>query len=200
MIPRLRLCFSFWAYPVLAAALLYAGLAGAPELGGLAVVALLASGVVSWTVIEYLLHRFVFHPETGRGARERLAERLHGVHHRVPKDPNEILAGPEVSLPPSAVVFGLLLLGTGSLPVAAVVMTGIWGGFLCYEGVHYAVHTSHAQGLLRRHRRWHFHHHFVDAGVHYGVTSPLWDSVFATRRKRPRGPKHQRFTRSGRPS
>jgi hypothetical protein len=35
--------------------------------------------------------------------------------------------------------------------------------------------------------RWarghHFHHHFVDARVNYGVTSPVWDVVLRTRRR-----------------
>ncbi len=200
MNPRLRLYFSFWAYPILAGALLYAGLAREPERGGLSALAFAGSGVLWWTLIEYLLHRFVFHPAAGGGARERLADRLHGIHHRVPKDPNEILAGPAVSLPPSAAVFGLLLAGTGSLSAAAAAMAGVWGGFLCYEGVHYGIHTSRAQGLLQRHRRWHFHHHFVDDGVHFGVTSPLWDWVFATARTPSRNAQRAGLTRSGKPS
>lgn len=178
MIGRLRLFFSFWAYPTLAAALLWAGLGAEAEGSVLDYIWLLPSGVFVWTLVEYVLHRFVFHIRSPRW--RGFAYRLHGVHHTHPRDPEKILTSPEVSLPPSAVIFGAVWLGTGSLEAAAGVIAGVWTGFLYYEWVHLRVHTTHAAGILDRHRRWHFHHHFVDDRVCFGVTSPLWDAVFGT--------------------
>jgi sterol desaturase/sphingolipid hydroxylase (fatty acid hydroxylase superfamily) len=183
MIRRLRLFFSFWAYPLVAAALLWAGLRTGTERSGPVSLWLIPVGVVLWTLVEYLMHRFLFHPRGNWPAFRRFAYGLHGIHHRYPRDPEEILAGPSTSLPPSLAIFLALVAGTGSLSSAAGVMTGVWAGFLYYEWVHYRVHTTNAGGLLQRHRRWHFHHHFVDDSVCFGVTSPLWDAVFGTVRK-----------------
>ena len=64
---------------------------------------------------------------------------------------------------------------------AALVMTGLWSGFLYYEWVHYKVHLSASTwGFLGRQRRQHFMHHFAEPNRRFGVTSPLWDFVFGT--------------------
>lgn len=40
--------------------------------------ALLVAGIVSWTLAEYVVHRFVLHD---------LAPRAHGLHHANPEEP-----------------------------------------------------------------------------------------------------------------
>ena len=182
MTARFLMFFSFWAYPLLSGLLLYWGLVREPERSGFEIRVLIAYGVLLWSLIEYLMHRFLFHPNHRIDSLQRLADGLHGIHHRKPRDPREILASATTSIPPSLLILGLLWIATGSLLTIAGVMTGVWAGFLYYEWVHYRVHTTNAAGLLDWHRRRHFHHHFVDDTACFGVTSPLWDIVFGTLR------------------
>ena len=135
-------------------------------------------GVLSWTFLEYVLHRFVLH---ARG----LDFTGHGVHHDEPKDPDKILVQPLLGLLASLPVFAILLALTPGVFAAAAVMTGIWTGFLYYESVHYRIHVSTKNSpLLQWQRRSHFHHHFTDSGRCFGVTSPVWDRIAGTRRLR----------------
>jgi sterol desaturase/sphingolipid hydroxylase (fatty acid hydroxylase superfamily) len=47
--------------------------------------------------------------------------------------------------------------------------------------MHYAIHhfpmKSRIGSYLRRH---HLRHHYLDADINYGVSSPIWDVVFKT--------------------
>ena len=58
----------------------------------------------SWTLLEYWLHRIVFHfePEHGIGARVHWI--IHGVHHEHPNDPMRLVMPPSVSVPLGAAV------------------------------------------------------------------------------------------------
>ena len=59
--------------------------------------------------------------------------------------------------------------------------------YACYEWVHRHHHThapkSWYGAWLRKH---HFIHHFHDARMNHGVTSPFWDVVFGTYRSQDR--------------
>lgn len=183
MTERLGLFFSFWAYPFLSGVLLYSSILHEPERRMFEISILIVYGLVLWTFIEYLMHRFLFHPHYAVDSFQRLAETLHGIHHQKPKDPTEILTSASKSIPPSFLILGMLWLVTGSFLSSAGMITGVWVGFMYYEWTHYRVHTSNSSKLLDWHRRRHFHHHFVDNGAYFGVTSPLWDFVFCTLKK-----------------
>ena len=111
MAARLRLFASFWLYPLLG--LLLAAITGIPDaLGsGWALPLWIGVGVAGWTLIEYGLHRFVFHPGARLEVLKATAYRMHGRHHQNPRNPRDILVSPEFSLITSAVIFGLLWLG-----------------------------------------------------------------------------------------
>src|SRR5437879_1645896 len=60
---------------------------------------LFVGGVALWTLLEYLLHRFVFHL-TPRGRLGVLfAYLIHGVHHAFPEDRRRWLMPPLVTVP-----------------------------------------------------------------------------------------------------
>jgi sterol desaturase/sphingolipid hydroxylase (fatty acid hydroxylase superfamily) len=177
---RLSLFFSFWAYPPLSGLFLYWGGVQSPARNVVEYPVLIVYGILLWTLVEYLMHRFLFHPGNGWESLARVAEALHGVHHRRPRDPNEILASARTSIPPSVVIIGLVWIASRSIFTTAGVMSGVWMGFVYYEWVHYRVHMTNASGLIDWHRRHHFHHHFVDERRCFGITSPLWDVVLGT--------------------
>ncbi len=170
---------SFWMYPLLSLALLavaarWGGPTGRPLL-------LLAVGLGLWTLLEYALHRFVFHWRPANRRLKRFLAGLHLRHHGDPRNEGAILVRPGYSLTVSAIMLAVLWLALGGFGSAVWVLTGAWIGFLYYETVHYRIHKSkRSGGLLGLQRRAHFYHHFVDDDRCFGVTSPVWDWVFGT--------------------
>jgi sterol desaturase/sphingolipid hydroxylase (fatty acid hydroxylase superfamily) len=132
-------------------------------------------GFVAWTLIEYWLHRLVFH-----GALPAIA-RMHGGHHA---DPTGWIGVP--------VWYSLGCFLAGGVPIVAVVgwddggavVVGLLLGYLLYIGVHDAAHhrTSYLHAWFPQLRLNHLRHHYQDADSCFGVTSDLWDRVFGTRR------------------
>jgi hypothetical protein len=163
---------------------------------------LFLGGLVMWTVVEYVLHRFVFHaPEDVMDETHRIIAELtpgepaipalpgwrhvayfitHGVHHEYPSDSSRLVLPPAVSVPAAAafyLAFRLLLGAPDALPAFA----GFVVGYLIYDTVHYAVHHRQLPTALGRYtKRRHYRHHFVDPDRDYGVSSPVWDVVFGT--------------------
>lgn len=174
---------SFWIFPILALILLYFALGAEPQWSMGHVVLLFGLGVFIWTFLEYALHRFVFHvqiPIRNPHLRD-IVNGSHLLHHASPRDPTIILVHTGYGMTISSLLFGLLYAVFLNASSAAVVLTGIWAGFLYYEAVHYRVHFSlSATRLIAWQRRKHFHHHFTTNKRWFGVTTPLWDYVFGT--------------------
>lgn len=181
-----RFC-SFWIYPSLACLLLVLSLRQRPPWEQL--LWLIPLGGFIWSLLEYLLHRFLFHWIPRHRGIRKVVQSLHLSHHGDPRNPDKILVRPIYSLPVSALFLGIFYTVTGSLFSASALLTGIWMGFLYYELVHYRMHLSKVSGgLLRVQRQGHFYHHFVDQHHCFGVTSPLWDRIFGTYRPPPARP------------
>ena len=148
--------------------------------------ALIALGTLVWTLIEYLLHRFLLHYRPQRPALLAVVERLHLGHHRNPRDEAKITVPVSGSLPIAGALLGLFRLMAGSWEVAALLMTGSIAGYLCYETVHFWIHCgAHRGRWLRQQRAHHFFHHFENQTRCFGVTTRLWDLVWGTGRVRP---------------
>jgi sterol desaturase/sphingolipid hydroxylase (fatty acid hydroxylase superfamily) len=175
---------SFWLFPLLAIALLYATSRSLTKPVTSELIWLVPLGILGWTLLEYGLHRFAFHIQVPlRNPRLReILNASHLEHHAAPRDPNKILVHPVFGLAVSSVLYALLYGIFGDAFRAAGVLTGIWTGFLYYEAVHYRVHFSlSASGFIAWQRRTHFYHHFTNNKRCFGVTSPMWDYVFGTR-------------------
>jgi sterol desaturase/sphingolipid hydroxylase (fatty acid hydroxylase superfamily) len=163
--------------PVLAVLTVHARNGG---LGGLALAAWFAGGIIVWTLTEYLLHRFVFHYHPSSGWGKRLHFLMHGVHHDYPSDAKRLVMPPAVSVPLALLFYGLFVWMLQPLHAQAL-MIGFTVGYLVYDLMHYALH--HAQfrsGWLYRLKRHHMRHHYADPGHGFGVSSPLWDRVFGS--------------------
>src|SRR5688572_20094938 len=52
----------------------------------LSAVGLFITGLLMWTLLEYVAHRFVFHMEPDTPLKENIQYKFHGVHHDYPKD------------------------------------------------------------------------------------------------------------------
>ena len=146
------------------------------------VVALFVVGVFMWTLLEYVVHRYVFHYEPKTRAGKMLHFIIHGVHHDYPNDASRLVLPPVVSVP-MAVLFYALFFGTLGR-FAPAVSAGFGFGYVCYDTIHYAIHHfGMKSGVCLWLKQYHLRHHYHDDHVGYGVSSPLWDYVFRTNRK-----------------
>lgn len=137
-----------------------------------------AFGVLLWTLLEYLLHRFVFHHAP-------IISEIHERHHH---DPMALIGAPAWTsfvLALIGVLFPLWLLV--GLSVAAGITAGVICGYLWYVLVHYASHHWHPQhgSYLYRVRVRHARHHYFHDEGNFGVTVEFWDRVFRTQLDRP---------------
>src|SRR5437867_2713464 len=141
-----------------------------PELSGVNLVTLFFGGLLTWTLTEYLLHRFVFHYEPKTNLGKRIHFLAHGVHHDYPNDSLRLVMPPVISVPLAVVFCGFFfaLLGATFLPPF---FAGFIVGYLFYDMIHYATHhapmTTTAVGLwVKKH---HMRHHYQTNDQFYGV-------------------------------
>ena len=139
-------------------------------------------GVAIWTLLEYIIHRYLFHYEPSSRIGKQLHFVVHGVHHDYPNDAKRLVMPPAVSIPLAIVFYGLFFLIFRY--AAPAVWAGFVGGYVCYDGIHYAIHHLPMKaGILNRLKQHHLRHHFHDDHAGYGVSSPFWDYIFRTNRK-----------------
>lgn len=159
---------------------------GARDLNTGETVGLVATGWLFWTLMEYWIHRIVFHfePESGPGARFHWI--IHGVHHDHPNDPLRLVMPPSVSVPLAAGFYGLFVLVLGSA-AGNVFAAGFLLGYLVYDMTHYYLHHFKPKTRFGRlMRELHMRHHFQDDTRGFGISAPFWDYIFRTPLKRNR--------------
>ena len=141
---------------------------------------LLLLGLLTWTLFEYSLHRFIFHWKTESSVIQSVVFVVHGNHHIDPSDPRRNMMPPIVSVPVSAAIWAALLLIMG--PMGSIVFLGFAIGYVLYDSIHYACHQlPMRRGVLRHLRRHHIRHHHARIDGNYATTGILWDWVFRTR-------------------
>ena len=159
---------------------------GAKQLPTAETVGLVASGWVFWTLMEYWIHRIVFHfePESGPGARFHWI--IHGVHHDHPNDPLRLVMPPSVSVPLAAGFYGLFVLVLGT-DAGNVFAAGFLLGYLVYDMTHYYLHHFTPKTRFGKvMRELHMRHHFQDDTRGFGISAPFWDYIFGTPLRRGR--------------
>jgi sterol desaturase/sphingolipid hydroxylase (fatty acid hydroxylase superfamily) len=136
-----------------------------------------AIGVASWSLTEYVVHRYLGHVF----ARNRNFFAVEHVRHH---------ATTSYFAPAWKKGGAAAIVAAAVMPVAGIVAgkrdglaftAGLVGAYLGYEWLHYRAHVA---APANRYQRWlrkhHFFHHFHSPGSNHGVTSPLWDKVFGT--------------------
>jgi cyclopropane-fatty-acyl-phospholipid synthase len=162
----------FGLYVAVVTALAAFLLIAAPHREGLQVGALVVVGWVSWTAVEYVLHRFLLHGVAP-------FSRWHAEHHLRPR---ALIYTPTILS--AALIAGTVFVpawAIGDLWRACALTLGFLTGNLAYAVIHHATHhwRSDNAWLLRR-KRWHARHHQVGNRACYGVSSPFWDHVFGS--------------------
>ena len=152
------------------------------KLSILAVAGLFLLGVLLWTLLEYLIHRYIFHHEPKTRLGKRLHYVIHGVHHDYPNDARRLVMPPSISIPLAFFFYGLFFVIFGRL--TSGVFAGLVFGYVCYDMLHYATHHfPMKRGLWLWLKQYHLRHHYKDDDAGFGISSPLWDYVFRTTRK-----------------
>lgn len=135
-------------------------------------------GVLSWTFVEYLMHRFLYHKIKDATFNSGFQYLFHGVHHKYPTDESRLVLPVVPSLLIASLFFGLFYLIMGAF--AFVFASGFLIGYITYMNIHYIIHKSSPS---HRFRFWWVHHnthHYEQHDRAFGVTSPIWDYIFAT--------------------
>ncbi|GMT00783.1 hypothetical protein PENTCL1PPCAC_22957 [Pristionchus entomophagus] len=140
-------------------------------------------GVLTWTLTEYLLHRFVFHWEPSPHSPSQLVLHflLHGIHHKTPMD-GDRLVFPPVPAVPIVGFFYLIYSNTLPWPIFCAFGSGKLFGYVMYDCIHYYLHHGSPRPTTHLHfqKVYHHNHHFKDYDVAFGISTTLWDHFFST--------------------
>ena len=170
---KLAYRLDFALYGTVVAALGTVLLVASPRAGALATGACSLVGLMSWSAVEYVFHRFILH-----GLQP--FRRWHAAHHR---HPTELILSP--TLLSASLIFALVFLPAlaiaGAWPACALTF-GILTGYFFYALTHHATHHWRARGRwLRQRKQWHaMHHHDLANERCFGVTTGFWDRLLGT--------------------
>ena len=136
-------------------------------------------GFFSWTLGEYLIHRYVFHMGNDKRWKRWISYTFHGIHHEYPKDKDRIVMPPAGAILISSIIFGGFWLIMQDYAFAFV--PGFLIGYLAYAFVHYAIHAYQPpKNSLKWLWIYHSIHHYKHPDKYFGVSTPLWDYIFNT--------------------
>lgn len=134
-------------------------------------------GLVSWSLFEYIMHRWIFHyvPKSKWGLRLHFI--FHGVHHDYPNDMKRLVLPLSVSVP---LAFGVYFAFRAMMtpPYLYPFFSAFVLGYIFYDTVHYALHHFNFKGeVWKKIKKHHMLHHYSDETKGFGVSSELWDKV-----------------------
>ena len=141
------------------------------ELHAIMILWLVLCGLLIFSLIEYVVHRWLFH-----GPFE-VFEQGHRRHHEEPQGYDAL----PFFLPPLAYLLLAVLL-TYVMPTSSALLLGgsIAAGYAAYGLSHWSIHAYRFRHPLVR--TWaaahHIHHNHPERN--FGVTSPLWDLLLRT--------------------
>ena len=138
-------------------------------------------GVVSFSWVEYTIHRRVFHMKTFTLARSKIQYLIHGVHHEFPKDKDRLAMPPLLSVTISTILLLVFRIVLGDFVFSF--LPGFLVGYAGYLSIHYMVHAYQPpKNFLRVLWINHGIHHYKNGETVFGVSSPLWDYIYGTLR------------------
>ncbi|UNI16662.1 4-hydroxysphinganine ceramide fatty acyl 2-hydroxylase [Purpureocillium takamizusanense] len=141
-------------------------------------------GVLLWTLIEYCMHRFLFHiddylPDNRVGITAHFL--LHGIHHYLPMDKYRLVMPPVLFVVLATPFWKLYqFVFAYNWYVGTAVYCGSVFGYICYDLTHYFLHHENPSLWFGRLKKYHLQHHFLDYDLGFGVTSKFWDTIFST--------------------
>ena len=148
-------------------------------MSGVSAFGLFLLGLLAFTFIEYLVHRYVYHIPATTPGRAKFQYTMHGVHHEYPKDKTRLAMPPIITVFVASLLFFVFRLVFGSY--AFGLLGGFTFGYASYLFVHYAIHAySPPKNFLKVWWTHHSQHHYRQDEVAFGVSSTLWDHIIGT--------------------
>jgi len=145
-------------------------------------VGLMVAGAFLWTLVEYVLHRWLFHLKPPGWGGKMFSFMTHGYHHEFPDDKMRLVAPPLMLVALGLIVGTVFFLLFGPRYWAQL-FGGMFIGYLPYDWIHYYTHHFHPKNRLGRWlRQYHLQHHFDPYHDRFGISTPIWDLVFRTYR------------------
>lgn len=145
---------------------------------------LFLGGWFTWTFVEYLLHRWLFHIKTENKVLKSIQYAGHGIHHQYPRDSTRLAMTPLPALVMIILFFSFFWLIMQNYTFAF--FPGFLFGYIVYIALHYLEHCIKPPQFDPFHRLWKWHalHHYkYPESKAFGVSSSLWDYVLGTRPK-----------------
>ncbi|ODV63487.1 fatty acid alpha-hydroxylase ASCRUDRAFT_28984 [Ascoidea rubescens DSM 1968] len=141
-----------------------------------------ALGLFIWTLIEYCMHRFLFHLDhylPNNSLAFMIHFLLHGVHHFLPMDKQRLVMPPTLFV---ALCFPFYKLIFSIFPyyIACAAFSGGFLGYIIYDVCHYSLHHVGLPKYLQELKKYHLEHHYKNYELGFGVTSKFWDKIFNT--------------------
>lgn len=147
--------------------------------------AMLPLGFLTWQLLEYFIHKKLFHWAGGSPLlRQFTGAEGHVFHHRYPDDDTRLVMPIAVSITLASIIAGVLyLLGRPDLTIPF--WCGIVCGYLWYDFMHWSQHyRKPLTNWGRRLRAHHMSHHFADPDTNFGISHMYIDMLLGTMRKR----------------
>jgi len=142
-----------------------------------------ALGALTFSWVEYMVHKHIFHMRTVTKWREKFQYVVHGVHHEFPKDKERLAMPPLLSITVATVLLLLLRLILGDLVFSF--LPGFLVGYAFYLSVHFMVHVYQPpKNFLKTLWINHAIHHYKHGEYVFGVSSPLWDYIYGTMKEK----------------
>ena len=149
------------------------------------ILSMFAGGVLRWSLLEYVLHRFPFHYDGDKPLLRKISWYIHGIHHKQAMLSTRLVAPPVFSLGLGMLIglldwlaFGLVF-KIGWLGLALYSGTAL--GYLLYDTIHWSIHFIDADwAWYRKLRSHHMRHHNSPEEGRFGVSNTLWDHIFKT--------------------
>jgi 4-hydroxysphinganine ceramide fatty acyl 2-hydroxylase len=146
-------------------------------------------GLFFWTLIEYVMHRFLFHIDTllpDNRVGITLHFLLHGIHHYLPMDKYRLVMPPTLFVLLAAPFwkFAHAVIFYDWYAAVLAYCGGVFG-YVCYDMTHYFLHHRNLPSYYKQLKKYHLQHHFADFDNGFGVTSRFWDVVFGTELETP---------------
>ncbi|CAA7394119.1 unnamed protein product [Spirodela intermedia] len=144
------------------------------------IAAMVVFGIFIWTLMEYTLHRFLFHIKTKTYWANTAHYLLHGCHHKHPMDGLRLVFPPAATAILCVPFFNIIKVFATPSTTPALFGGGLLG-YVLYDCTHYYLHHGQpSKDPARNLKRYHLNHHFRIQDKGFGITSSLWDRVFGT--------------------
>lgn len=136
-------------------------------------------GIFTWSLTEYLLHRFLMNLPVNSKWVDRFTYLVHGVHHEHPKDKKRLSTPPLSTIIITFLLFSFFYLFLRKYTFA--LFSGFIISYLLYATIHYLMHSipyppKPFQSLLQHH----FLHHYKYPDKAFGISNQFWNPIFGT--------------------